>query len=108
MAVPCWSSWKTGISTSCFKRASISKHLGAEISSRLIPPKTGVINFTVFTISSTSLVFKAIGKESTPAKFFKSTLLPSITGKLAEAPIFPSPSTAEPSVTTPTVFPLIV
>ena len=28
MAVPCWSSWKTGMSSSAFKRVSISKHSG--------------------------------------------------------------------------------
>ena len=39
-AVPCWSSWKIGISRRfLFSFFSISKHLGAEISSRLIPPK---------------------------------------------------------------------
>ena len=43
IAVPCWSSWKTGMSSSFFNLASISKHLGAEISSRLIPPKHGAI-----------------------------------------------------------------
>ena len=36
IAVPCWSSWKTGISNSFFKRSSISKQRGAEISSKLI------------------------------------------------------------------------
>ena len=39
IAVPCWSSWNTGMSHISFKRRSISKHLGAAISSNLIPPK---------------------------------------------------------------------
>ena len=39
IAVPCWSSWKTGISQISFNFRSISKQRGAEISSRLIPPK---------------------------------------------------------------------
>ena len=39
MAVPCWSSWKTGMSISSLSRASITKHSGALMSSRLIPPK---------------------------------------------------------------------
>jgi hypothetical protein len=43
IAVPCWSSCITGISNSAFNLSSISKHLGAEISSRLIPPKVGAI-----------------------------------------------------------------
>ena len=40
-AVPCWSSWKTGIDNRSFSRSSISKQRGAEMSSRLIPPKLG-------------------------------------------------------------------
>ena len=54
MAVPCWSSWKTGISRASFNLVSISKHLGADISSRLIPPKAGAIFITVLIISSVS------------------------------------------------------
>ena len=38
IAVPCWSSWKTGMSSNSRSRASISKQRGAEISSRLMPP----------------------------------------------------------------------
>ena len=38
MAVPCWSSWNTGISRSSRRRRSTSKQRGAEISSRLMPP----------------------------------------------------------------------
>ena len=37
-AVPCWSSWNTGMSSSSRSRASISKQRGAAMSSRLIPP----------------------------------------------------------------------
>ena len=47
IAVPCWSSCITGISSSSFKRLSISKASGALISSRLIPPNVGAIIFTV-------------------------------------------------------------
>ena len=39
MAVPCWSSWKTGMSHFSFSLRSISKHRGAAMSSRLMPPK---------------------------------------------------------------------
>ena len=39
MAVPCWSSWNTGISHFSLSFRSISKQRGAEISSRLMPPK---------------------------------------------------------------------
>ena len=41
IAVPCWSSWKTGISKVAFSRSSISKQRGALISSKLIPPNPG-------------------------------------------------------------------
>ena len=54
IAVPCWSSWKTGISSNALSLSSISKHLGAEISSRLMPPNAGAILITVLIISSVS------------------------------------------------------
>ena len=38
-AVPCWSSWNTGMSHSSFSLRSISKQRGAAMSSRLMPPK---------------------------------------------------------------------
>ena len=41
-AVPCWSSWKMGMSVVSLRRRSISKQRGAEMSSRLTPPKVGV------------------------------------------------------------------
>ena len=47
IAVPCWSSCITGISSSFRSLLSISKHSGDFISSRLIPPKVGAIIFTV-------------------------------------------------------------
>ena len=43
MAVPCWSSWKTGMSSSRSSVSSISKHSGLRMSSRLMPPKVGAI-----------------------------------------------------------------
>ena len=41
MAVPCWSSWNTGIFMVFFSSSSIWKHSGALMSSRLMPPKVG-------------------------------------------------------------------
>ncbi len=38
IAVPCWSSWNTGMSRISFRRSSISKQRGALMSSRLMPP----------------------------------------------------------------------
>ena len=43
MAVPCWSSWKTGMSSISLSRSSTSKQVGAAMSSRLMPPQTGAI-----------------------------------------------------------------
>ena len=108
IAVPCWSSWKTGISHSSIRRCSISKQRGAEISSKLIPPKVGEIAFTIEIISSVSFVFNTIGTASTFAKRLKSAALPSMTGIAASGPISPNPRTAEPSLTTATVFFLVV
>ncbi|CAB4609626.1 unannotated protein [freshwater metagenome] len=60
------------------------------------------------TISSTSCVSRQTGQASTSAKRLNSAAFPSITGKAAAGPIFPRPNTADPSVTTATVFRLIV
>jgi hypothetical protein len=49
MAVPCWSSWKTGIFMRALSCASISKHSGPLMSSRLMPPKVGSSAATVST-----------------------------------------------------------
>ena len=108
MAVPCWSSWKTGMSRSSFRRSSISKHLGALMSSKLMPPKAGAIFTTVLMISSVSWVSRQIGTALTPPNSLKRTAFPSITGMAASGPILPSPSTALPSDTTAIVLDLIV
>ena len=108
MAVPCWSSWKTGMSSRSSRRRSISKQRGAEISSRLMPPKPGAISWTARTISSGSCVSRQSGQASTPANSLNSIALPSITGSAAPGPMSPRPRTAEPSVTTAMVLPLPV
>ena len=73
-----------------------------------MPAKTGAIALTAATISSTSWVSRQIGNASMPAKRLNSAALPSITGSAASGPMLPSPSTAEPSVTTATVLRLMV
>ena len=103
-AVPCWSSWKTGMSVQAFRRRSIAKQRGAEMSSRLMPPKDLEIRRTVSTKVSTSLLSTQIGMASTPPKALNRAHLPSITGMEASGPMSPSPSTAVPSVMTATVF----
>jgi malic enzyme len=108
VCVPCWSSCITGMLSSALRRASISKHLGAAMSSRFMPPNTGAICLTACIISSVSCVSKQIGKASTFANRLKSAALPSITGRPASGPILPSPSTAEPSVTTAIVLRFMV
>ena len=107
-AVPCWSSWNTGMSRRSRSRSSTSKHTGAAMSSRLMPPKTGAMRCTVSTISSAVCTSRQIGKASTPANSLNRRALPSITGSEASGPMSPRPRTAVPSVTMATVLPLIV
>jgi len=63
---------------------------------------------TMVTISSTSLVARQSGHASTPANSLKMRALPSITGAAPLGPMSPRPSTAVPSLTTATVFCLVV
>ena len=108
IAVPCWSSWKTGMSRLARSRRSISKQRGAAMSSRLMPPKPGAIISTARTISSVSWLARQIGQASMSANRLNRAAFPSITGSAAPGPMLPRPSTAEPSVTTATELPLIV
>ena len=55
MAVPCWSSWKTGMFICALSASSMLKHSGALMSSRLMPPKVGSSALTIRIISSGSL-----------------------------------------------------
>ena len=87
---------------------SISKHSGAFMSSRLMPPKVGAILHTVLINSSGSSVSTCMSKTSISAKVFNRSPLPSITGFDASAPIFPSPKTAVPFEITATKFPFEV
>ena len=90
------------MSTFSLSCRSISKHLGAEISSRFIPPKLLEISSIVVTISSVFFESMQIGKASTSANSLNSAHFPSITGIEASGPISPSPKTAVPSVITAT------
>ena len=67
IAVPCWSSCIRGMSSSSRRRVSISKHSGALMSSRLMPPKVGAMAFTVRMNSSGSVVSTSMSKASMPA-----------------------------------------
>jgi hypothetical protein len=52
IAVPCWSSWNTGISSSSLSLSSISKQAGAAKSSRFIHQNVGAIFLIVFIVAS--------------------------------------------------------
>ncbi len=91
------------MSSISLSRSSISKQRGAEMSSRLMPPKLGASRATVSMISSVSVVSRQIGMASTPPNCLNSTALPSITGIAAAGPMSPRPRTAVPSLTTATV-----
>ncbi len=108
IAVPCWSSWNTGMSSSARSRFSISKQRGAAMSSRLTPPYTGASALTMRMISSVSWVSRHTGQASTFANCLNRAALPSMTGNAAAGPMLPRPSTAEPSETTAMVLRLMV
>ncbi|EAL59730.1 hypothetical protein WwSim0229 [Wolbachia endosymbiont of Drosophila simulans] len=95
-AVPCWSSWNTGISISSFRRFSIIKQSGDLISSKFIPPQLGPRYLTALIKSSIFSVPTSISTASISAKRLNKTALPSMTGFAARGPILPSPSTAVP------------
>ena len=108
IAVPCWSSWKTGMFIRSRQSRSTMKQSGALMSSRLIAPKVGSSAATISASFSGSLSSTSMSKQSMLANFLKSTALPSITGFEASAPMLPSPSTAVPFVTTATRLPRVV
>ena len=108
MAVPCWSSWKTGMSINSRSRCSITKHSGALMSSRLMPPQPQPSSLTQLTISSGSSDETSRSIELMSAKRLNSTALPSITGLAASAPRLPRPRMAVPLVMTATKLPFTV
>ena len=108
IAVPCWSSWKTGMFIRSRSACSIMKQSGAAMSSRLIPPNVGSSNSTASMKRCGSSVFTSMSIESTSAKRLNSTALPSITGFDASAPRLPRPRIAVPFEMTATRLPLAV
>jgi hypothetical protein len=87
---------------------STTKHSGALMSSRLMPPKVGSSAQMMSTSLSGSRSSISMSKQSMPANLRNSTALPSITGLPASGPIAPRPSTAVPLVTTPIRLPRAV
>ena len=108
IAVPCWSSCITGMFISAFNRSSMIKQSGAEMSSKLMPPKVGSRILTVLINSSTSFVSNSKSKTSISAYILNKSPLPSITGFPAAGPISPKPKTAVPLEMTATKLPLAV
>ncbi len=108
MAVPCWSSWKTGMSSRSRSVRSMTKHSGAAMSSRLIPPTVGSRSSQKRMTSSASLDPTSRSKTSIPAKRLKRTPFPSMTGLAASGPMSPRPRTAVPLETTATRLPRAV
>ena len=108
IAVPCWSSWNTGMFIRSRQSRSTMKQSGALMSSRLIAPKVGSRLATISASFTGSLSSTSMSKQSMLANFLKSTALPSITGFEASAPMLPSPSTAVPFDTTATRLPRVV
>src|ERR671928_186382 len=96
MAVPCWSSWNTGMFIRSRSVCSMMKHSGAAMSSRLMPPKLGSSSSTASMKRCASSVFTSMSIASTSAKRLNSTALPSITGLDASAPRLPRPRIAVP------------
>ena len=83
---------------------STSKHSGALMSSRLMPPKVGSSAATTSISFWGSLASTSMSNTSMPANFLNSTALPSITGLEASGPMLPRPSTAVPLESTATRF----
>ncbi|MNI23451.1 hypothetical protein D3C73_770390 [compost metagenome] len=108
IAVPCWSSWNTGIFMRSRSLRSTMKHSGALMSSRLMPPKVGSSEAMMSTSLSGSFSSTSMSNTSMPANFWNSTPLPSITGLPASAPMLPRPSTAVPLEITATRLPRAV
>ena len=108
IAVPCWSSWKTGMFMRSRQIRSTVKQSGALMSSRLIAPNVGSNAQTMSASFSGSVSESSMSKQSMLANFLNRTALPSITGFEASAPMLPRPSTAVPFVTTATRLPRAV
>ena len=69
IAVPCWSSWNTGIFMRSRNLRSTSKHSGALMSSRLMPPKVGSRLAIISTSLSGSFSLISRSNTSIPANF---------------------------------------
>ncbi len=93
-AVPCWSSWKTGMSRRSSSRRWTSKQRGAEMSLRWMPAKTDEQSATASTISAGSRRSTGRGNASMPASLRRKAHLASSAGSDASGPRSPWPDDA--------------
>ena len=102
IAVPCWSSCMTGMSSRSRSRASISKQRGRADVLEVDAAEGRRDRGDGLDDLSTSLVDSTIGTADRPPNSANRQALPSMTGSEAAGPMSPRPSTAEPSETTAT------
>ena len=108
IAVPCWSSWNTGMSINSRSRSSMMKHSGALMSSRLMPPNAGRRKRTQLTnVVDVLGVDLEIDRVDIGKALEQRDL--ALHDRLArQAPRSPRPSTAVPFEITATKLPLAV
>src|SRR6218665_3229205 len=80
MAVPCLSSWNTGMFMRRESSRSMLKHSGALMSSRLMPPSVGSSAAMISISLSGSRSASSMSNTSTPANFWNRQPLSSLTG----------------------------
>jgi hypothetical protein len=108
MAVPCWSSWNTGMRMRSRRVRSTSKHSGALMSSRLMAPEGGLERGDDLDqlLRVALLHLDVDGVDA--GELLEEDGLPLHHRLAASAPIAPSPSTAVPFEITATMLPRAV
>ena len=108
IAVPCWSSWKTGMSTLAISLSSISKQSGARMSSRLMPPNVGSSSLQTLDHVLRVLASDLDVEHVDAGEALEQDGLALHHGLAGSGPMLPRPSTAVPLVTTATRLPRAV
>ena len=107
-AVPSASPCSTGMSSASLSAASTAKQAGAAMSARCTPANTDEILVTTSAMAAGSSRSTGMGKASTLASSRMNSDSPSRTGSEASGPRSPCPTSADPSLTTITLLPLMV
>ena len=108
IAVPCWSSWKTGIFIGLPQRLlDVETVRGADVL------EIDSADRWLEQLAEPDHIFRRLGadleiEDIEIGELLEEVAFPSITGLPASAPMLPSPSTAVPLVTTATRLPLAV